>query len=334
MMIMISSTLIFQSVYYYDTFSNGSEWAYWDTATSQYIYYNSNGSVGSGTLKDWLGNLSWQKNLTIEPIDNPPVSYVFGSAAVNMTTGSDIQPWPGGDINTYILNLHNFGLYSLQFTFGNTTTTVPRIIGDTLRGTKGVYGAILNAVSGQLYIDHENFPQEAPLTVTNGVFYGKRSWTSIPDSNTGGTDSKPGRVYIKYIEDGGKVYYDRRNIDLGSYAGNQLFLFDTKSMKLIDSSLSVVAEVSVARRALELSQNFPNPFNPTTIINYQLPVNSFVTLKIYDILGREVAVLINGLRNAGYYSVIFNGTNLSSGVYFYRLQAGAYSETKKLLLLK
>ena len=230
--------LIFQSIYYYETFSNGSEWAYWDTATSQYIYYSSNGSVGSGTLKDWNGSTIWQKNLTITPVDNPPVWYGVGSAVANMTTGSDNQPWPGGDINNFILNLHNFGLYWLQLTFGNTTTTVPRIIGDTLRGTKGVYGAILNSGKGQLYIDHENLPEEPPLTVSNGVFYGKRSWTSIANTNTGGTDSKPGRVFARYVAQGGNVYEDQRNIDLGSYAGNQLFLFDTKSMKLVASVAS------------------------------------------------------------------------------------------------
>lgn len=83
-----------------------------------------------------------------------------------------------------------------------------------------------------------------------------------------------------------------------------------------------------------LSQNYPNPFNPTTKINYQISVNSFVTLKVYDILGREVARLVDERQNAGNYAVTFNAGSLSSGVYFYRLQAGLYSVTKKLLLLK
>lgn len=83
-----------------------------------------------------------------------------------------------------------------------------------------------------------------------------------------------------------------------------------------------------------LNQNFPNPFNPTTVINYQLPVNSFVTLKVCDVLGREVATLVNGRQDAGYYNATFNAANLSSGVYFYRLQADNFSQVKKLLLLK
>jgi hypothetical protein len=83
-----------------------------------------------------------------------------------------------------------------------------------------------------------------------------------------------------------------------------------------------------------LEQNYPNPFNPSTIITYQLPKNVVVTLKVYDVLGREVRTLVSGPQTGGIHSVTFNAGNMSSGVYFYRLQAGAYSQTKKLLLLK
>ena len=83
-----------------------------------------------------------------------------------------------------------------------------------------------------------------------------------------------------------------------------------------------------------LSQNYPNPFNPATKINYQLAVSSMVTLKVYDILGREVARLVHGRQNAGEYTVTFNAGSLSSGVYFYRLTAGGFAATKKLMLIK
>ncbi len=83
-----------------------------------------------------------------------------------------------------------------------------------------------------------------------------------------------------------------------------------------------------------LSQNYPNPFNPSTIINYQLPMSSIVTLKINDVLGREVRTLVSGHEAAGNHSVTFDATSLPSGVYFYRLEAGTYHDTKKLLLLK
>jgi subtilisin family serine protease len=83
-----------------------------------------------------------------------------------------------------------------------------------------------------------------------------------------------------------------------------------------------------------LDQNYPNPFNPTTVIGYEIPGFSSVILKVYDVLGREVATLVNERKGAGKYSVTWNASSMSSGVYLYRLQAGAHSATKKLLLLK
>ena len=83
-----------------------------------------------------------------------------------------------------------------------------------------------------------------------------------------------------------------------------------------------------------LGDNYPNPFNPSTIISYQLPATTLVTLKVYDVLGREVATVVNERQSPGTYSVIFNAANLPSGVYFYKLEAGTFSETKKLTLLK
>ncbi|MBM3712836.1 MAG: CHAP domain-containing protein [Actinobacteria bacterium] len=83
-----------------------------------------------------------------------------------------------------------------------------------------------------------------------------------------------------------------------------------------------------------LFQNYPNPFNPTTTISYSIPRTEFVTLKVFDMLGREVATLVNEEKLPGNYEEKFDGTNFPSGVYLYRMQAGNYAQTKKLLLLK
>jgi hypothetical protein len=83
-----------------------------------------------------------------------------------------------------------------------------------------------------------------------------------------------------------------------------------------------------------LSQNYPNPFNPNTIISYQIPNNGIVTLKVFDVLGKEVVMLVNESKQAGKYEVNFNASSLSSGVYFYRLQAGSLTEIKKMILNK
>ncbi len=83
-----------------------------------------------------------------------------------------------------------------------------------------------------------------------------------------------------------------------------------------------------------LSQNYPNPFNPTSIIQYEIPKSSFVILKVYDVLGREVATLVNELEAAGRYNITFDASKYSSGVYFYRIEAGSFSQIKKMVLLK
>jgi photosystem II stability/assembly factor-like uncharacterized protein len=87
-------------------------------------------------------------------------------------------------------------------------------------------------------------------------------------------------------------------------------------------------------RTYKLNQNYPNPFNPATTITYQIPQTGFVSLKVYDILGREVATLVNEEKLAGSYEVQFEGSGLTSGIYFYQLKAGEYSETKKMSLLR
>ena len=85
---------------------------------------------------------------------------------------------------------------------------------------------------------------------------------------------------------------------------------------------------------MKLFPNYPNPFNPTTTIRYQVPAKEFVTLKVYDMLGKEAATLVNEVKEAGEYNQVFDASELPSGTYFYTLTAGSFTETKKLLLLK
>jgi hypothetical protein len=84
----------------------------------------------------------------------------------------------------------------------------------------------------------------------------------------------------------------------------------------------------------ELKQNYPNPFNPSTKISWQSSISSWQTLKIYDVLGTEVATLVDEYKPAGSYEVQFDAINLSSGVYFYQLKSGEFIETKKLTFIK
>jgi len=98
--------------------------------------------------------------------------------------------------------------------------------------------------------------------------------------------------------------------------------------------VSVSKEANYLPLDYSLSQNYPNPFNPSTTIQYQLPQSGKVTLNVYDILGREVAFLVNDFKPAGSYSVTFNASALPTGIYIYKLEAAPFSQTKKMLLLK
>jgi hypothetical protein len=95
----------------------------------------------------------------------------------------------------------------------------------------------------------------------------------------------------------------------------------------------ILADISSPVK-FELTQNYPNPFNPSTTIEYHLPVNSFVSIIVFDAVGKEISTLVNEFKPAGNYNIIFNGKGLSSGIYFYQMKAGNYIATKKLLLIK
>ncbi|MFZ4620284.1 MAG: sugar-binding protein [Bacteroidota bacterium] len=100
-----------------------------------------------------------------------------------------------------------------------------------------------------------------------------------------------------------------------------------------DDALGVSTGAAVPE-SYSLDQNFPNPFNPTTSINYRLAKSGLVSLKVYDVLGREVATLVNGVQDAGVHNVQLNGTKLASGMYLYKIESGSFSAVKKMMLLK
>lgn len=111
-------------------------------------------------------------------------------------------------------------------------------------------------------------------------------------------------------------------------------MYANSNMAVIQTGTGVNDELAGRPTEYRLHQNYPNPFNPGTTIQYQIPEAGFVTLKVYDLLGNEVAELVNAEKEPGYYEVKFNADKLASGVYLYKLQAGSFSQTKKFSLLK
>jgi hypothetical protein len=127
---------------------------------------------------------------------------------------------------------------------------------------------------------------------------------------------------------GPDVYYYRlRQVDLDGGA--------TYSYEIVVDAASVLgADNGTAPARYSLGQNYPNPFNPTTTISYSLAAASDVSMRLYNSLGEEVATILQGYMSAGPHSVAVDAFNLPSGVYHYRLTAGAFSETRKMLLVR
>jgi hypothetical protein len=120
------------------------------------------------------------------------------------------------------------------------------------------------------------------------------------------------------------------NLSGFSHVGSKLFIDDLSWSNTTD----VTNSGNGIPNEFALIQNYPNPFNPSTTIQFQIPNTSFVNLKVYDILGNEVATLVNEEKPVGVYEAEFNAAELSSGLYFYTLQAGSFIETKKMILLR
>jgi len=152
------------------------------------------------------------------------------------------------------------------------------------------------------------------------------------------------------LYDGTQLTWVKESIDLSSYLGQQIKLrFMLKADGYIQADGWYVDDINLIAYAFvpvgtdqvteviedySLEQNYPNPFNPSTEIEFLISEAGQTTLKVFDILGNEVSVLVNEQKATGKYKVTFDASNLPSGVYFYTLQAGNYLNTKKMVLLK
>ncbi|HTX18120.1 MAG TPA: T9SS type A sorting domain-containing protein, partial [Bacteroidota bacterium] len=178
----------------------------------------------------------------------------------------------------------------------------------------------------------DNFDAYGTLTLPNGSFPALReTGTNVTKIYVSGSLANTVTSYtITWLtESGNQLEVQLDTLSTGSVRVHSIsmFYFGATPATAVKSSDQLPGSFA-------LSQNYPNPFNPTTEIGFQIPKNSRVSLKVYDALGREVATLVDADRPAGSYSVTFNGAGLPSGVYFYRIQAGEHSMTKKLVLVK
>lgn len=139
------------------------------------------------------------------------------------------------------------------------------------------------------------------------------------------------------VIDAGAVYIITDSLGLTDYSDFNSWLRVTGA--IVDSRVygtvtGMITAPGIAPGPFMLCQNFPNPFNPTTTIRYALPVRTHVMVSVYNTLGQQVAMLVNGIQDAGYHDTRFDGSGLASGVYIYRLRAGRYADSNKLLIIR
>ncbi len=208
------------------------------------------------------------------------------------------NPKPGDTVNIQV-RIHNFSLIPTP-----QPVEAKFYMGDPANG-----GTLMQSLSGKTIFSTSDF------IAARGSKIITFDW-KIPDNTPDNS-----RIY---------VVIDPNNSFPEIHASNNV---GWKVMN-IQSGINGITNNINSPSSFVLSQNYPNPFNPTTTIEYTIPQSRFVSLKVYDILGREVKTLVNQQELPGTYKIQFNGSELASGVYFYRLEAGEFVSTKKFVLLK
>jgi photosystem II stability/assembly factor-like uncharacterized protein len=272
--------------------------------------------------------------------------HVFRSTNDGYSWNSILNPYPSSTVNTMCLNDSTIFIGALESSYRSTDygTTWIQLSGVysplsfyAANGVvyvgcngPGVYRSIDNGISWtRLELGFTNLTVESMCALGDNVFAGTFSWGVFKSSDIGNN----------WVIDGllQRVIYSQYVCDTLLYAG-------LAQGGIWYRSLSEITDVALETHSATplsflLQQNYPNPFNPSTSIQYAINSTQFVTLKVYDLLGREVATLVNEEKPAGSYEIDFNvgrdsSPALASGIYFYKLQAGDFVETKKMILLK
>ena len=216
-----------------------------------------------------------------------------------------------------------------------TITIIPDFASGATRGYSSVsYFDLITFVSAVVPVELTSFNAVA---ANNNV---ELSWTTATETNNSGFEIERSLDNLNFVKVG-FVRGQGTSTQIAKYSfvdnNSSGHLYYRLKQVDFDGSFkySKVVEVNGSQPlTFTLNQNYPNPFNPTTIISYAVPEQSFVSLKVYNVLGKEVASLVNNQVEAGIHKVNFNASNLSSGIYFYTIKAGKFTATKKLMLLK
>lgn len=280
------------------------------------IYANDVGTNG-GIYVSTNDGLGWNQ-LNIFVSDKPTCLAQVGN---NMFAGSF-----NGKLYISIDNGATWTLSNSGITNGKVTSIVN--VGNKILASTYGWGVFISTDNGTTWTNPSGSSTYIQSFFVNGtnVIAGSGSGMGVSISYDGGTSWVYNNTGLTTLD---VNYITLIGTDLYACTSNGIF-----KRPLQQILTSVEENKNSLPNSFSLEQNYPNPFNPSTVISYQLSAVSNVELKVYDILGREVATLVNEEKLPGRYTVRFDATNLSSGVYFYKLTAGNFVETKKLILIK
>ena len=261
--------------------------------------------------------------------------------AQTLTVGDDIEViLTGGALASNI-----FWQVGTSATLGTTSVFKGTIMADqsislnnlaTVEGRMLAFTGAVTLVSNTISTD---FIVPVELVSFSSSVYGNNiqlSWQTASEINNQGFEIYRNGNKIDFVDGKGTTTekQDYSFVDKDLISG--IYNYRLKQLDF-DGTHRVVGELSVYLTLPEqfsLEQNYPNPFNPSTTINFSIPASGFVTLKVFNVLGSEVATLVNEQKEPGSYQVEFDSNNYSAGIYFYNLQAGNFIETRKMILLK
>lgn len=296
------------------------------------------GSAGLHVVDDTRTiNRHWTLTPTAGTIDMAILTFEFqnGEKGVNSTVasfvlgrwnGSAWTPQPSLPVNTSDPN------YDL-ITINNTTL----VSGDWTAGEPGALPLVLRSFTASETPAHAVSLDWSTVSETNtlGFYIERTSVKTEPYSTISGLIAGAGTSLERHdycftdpSVPAGTYYYRLKQVDL-----NGTINYSNEIIVVVSGALGVQDGAQLPKK-FALGQNYPNPFNPGTIVQYELPAPAHVTLNVYDMLGREVSTLVNDQQQAGFKSVRVEMTNLPGGVYVYRLQAGAFTDVKKMILIK
>lgn len=348
-----SVSIFAQPVWDFETTAQDTGWTRFDNTKEQFSVVPNPNKSGLNTTNNvaklvidqsadpWAGVFNNKITPFVVTAQNAhPTLLVYKDTTSRVDFKYEGDGWSSGDSFDSNTVTHQWVKVSYDFTafIGKTVKTIT-IIPEFSPGPPRPYGSTT-------YFDMIEFVP-APVPVELSSFSGfaaaeavQLNWSTATETNNAGFEverSSDNVTFLKigYVNGSGTS----TSINKYSYTDKNVsgkFFYRLKQIDLNGGfSYSKTIQVNASKPIeYSLNQNYPNPFNPTTTISYSIPEKSFVTVRVYNMLGNEVASLVNAQIEAGQHNVKFDASGLGSGVYFYTLKAGSFSATKKLMLLK